>query len=81
MSQPTNSPPAFSWDAWYASVGGRQISIDEVDAILSEIREYQYPKFDGEVNKIKVEVDSPEQISLMIKRRHSILAQMRLELL
>lgn len=69
MNQFPNSPPAFSWDAWYASVGGRQISIDEVDAILFEIKEYQYPKFDGEVNQTKVEVDSPDQISLMVKKK------------
>ena len=44
------SPPPFSWDDWYSSVGGRTIHIAEVDAILYEIREYQYPKFIGHIN-------------------------------
>lgn len=39
----------FSWDAWYAKVGGRSIEIDAVDAYLKEIRELQYPRFDGPV--------------------------------
>jgi epoxyqueuosine reductase len=41
--------PAFSWDEWYARVGGRSIHIDEVDGYLREIRELQYPRFDGPV--------------------------------
>jgi epoxyqueuosine reductase len=41
--------PAFSWDAWYAKVGGRSIQIDAVDEYLREIRELQYPRFDGPV--------------------------------
>lgn len=41
--------PAFSWDAWYAKVGGRSIQIDAVDEYLKEIRELQYPRFEGPV--------------------------------
>jgi epoxyqueuosine reductase len=41
--------PAFSWDEWYARVGGRSIKIDAVDEYLREIRELQYPRFDGPV--------------------------------
>ncbi|MET0556117.1 MAG: hypothetical protein ABW221_23965 [Vicinamibacteria bacterium] len=41
--------PAFSWDEWYARVGGRSIQIEEVDGYLKEIRELQYPRFDGPV--------------------------------
>jgi epoxyqueuosine reductase len=41
--------PTFSWDAWYAKVGGRSIRIDAVDEYLREIRELQYPRFDGPV--------------------------------
>lgn len=44
------SPPAFNWDIWYASVGGRQIHVEEVDAVLTQIREAQYPRFNGPVN-------------------------------
>ena len=41
--------PAFSWDEWYAEVGGRSIQIDAVEGYLREIRERQYPRFDGPV--------------------------------
>src|ERR1700728_4032482 len=53
MKGSSTSPPPFGWDDWYASVGGRSIHIAEVDAILHNIREYQYPKFKGDVNPIK----------------------------
>ena len=35
--------PAFSWDEWYARVGGRSIRIDAVDEYLREIREDAVP--------------------------------------
>jgi epoxyqueuosine reductase QueG len=44
-----SAPPAFRWDDWYASVGGRQIRISEVDDFLKRIREEQYPRFSGPV--------------------------------
>lgn len=50
MKSSTASPPAFRWDDWYASVGGRTIHIAEVDTILHNIREYQYPAFTGPVH-------------------------------
>ena len=42
-------PPAFAWNEWYAAVGGRSISIEEVDRYLRQIFEDQYPRFEGEV--------------------------------
>ena len=51
MQASSTSPPAFSWDDWYSSVGGRTIKIVEVDEILYQIREYQYPKFKGALNQ------------------------------
>lgn len=30
---PATSPPPFHWDEWYASVGGRTIDIEEVNAL------------------------------------------------
>ena len=32
-----NSPPAFSWEEWYAAVGGRSIQIDDVRMYLDRI--------------------------------------------
>jgi hypothetical protein len=48
LASSQQSPPAFSWDDWYASVGGRSISIDEVNAYLKDIYEDQYKRFEGE---------------------------------
>lgn len=50
MVSSEKSPPAFRWEEWYASVGGRSIQIEAVDAILHQIKEHQYPRFTGEVN-------------------------------
>lgn len=50
MTSAETSPPAFLWDEWYRSIGGRRINIKEVDGILSQIREHQYPRFKGNVN-------------------------------
>jgi ferredoxin len=49
MESHKKSPPAFNWDAWYASVGGRSIKIDKADELLKSIKEGQYPRFDGPV--------------------------------
>ncbi len=59
MKGSETSPPAFSWDDWYSSVGGRSIHITEVDAILHQIKEYQYPKFTGEVNSQRTVFETP----------------------
>jgi ferredoxin len=64
-----NSPPAFAWDTWYASVGGRSIHIDRVDEILNEIKIYQYPRFDGPVNSDKRIFNSPEETTALIKQK------------
>ncbi len=50
MNSSEKSPPAFNWEEWYDSIGGRSIKIEEVEKILYEIREYQYPRFKGHVN-------------------------------
>lgn len=63
------SPPAFGWDDWYASVGGRTIKIAEVDAILQQIKEYQYPKFKGSVNTQQTFFESTEKASEAIKQK------------
>lgn len=63
------SPPAFQWDQWYAAVGGRTIQIDEVDALLKEIYEGQYPRFDGPVAETVRPFASPEEAAAIIKAK------------
>ena len=63
----SSSPIAFQWDVWYASVGGRSIHIAEVDEYLKQIREYQYPRFTGEVNPQKTLFASNQKASQFIK--------------
>lgn len=67
MKSHNTSPPAFNWDAWYASVGGRTIHIDEVDTLLKKIREEQYPRFTGTVNPVKRQFASPQEAAKAIK--------------
>ncbi len=50
MTGSEKSPPAFHWEEWYGHIGGRRIRIAEVENILTQIREHQYPRFTGEVN-------------------------------
>jgi ferredoxin len=69
MKSAENSPPAFSWEDWYNSVGGRTIKIAEVDAILYQIREYQYPKFKGEVNNQQTVFETAEEASEAVKQQ------------
>src|ERR1700734_170274 len=69
MKGSSTSPPPFSWDEWYASVGGRSIHITEVDHILHEIKEYQYPKFKGEVNVIPTVFETAEEAAALVKRK------------
>ena len=61
------SPPPFSWDDWYALVGGRSIRIEEVDDILRQIYNDQYQRFEGEVADSRVEFDSPAEASCHLK--------------
>jgi epoxyqueuosine reductase len=67
MIGPETSPPAFSWDDWYHSVGGRTIKISEVDEILYKIREYQYPRFSGAINYRQTLFESAEEASEAVK--------------
>jgi ferredoxin len=69
MKAAENSPPAFGWEDWYNSVGGRTIKIAEVDAILYQIREYQYPKFKGEVNEQQTVFENADEASEAVKQK------------
>jgi ferredoxin len=60
---------AFNWDAWYASVGGRTIRIEEVDRLLARIRDDQYPRFHGPVNESRTLFPSAEAAAANIKQR------------
>ena len=61
------SPPPFSWDDWYALVGGRSIRIEEVDDILRQIYNDQYERFEGEIADSRVEFDSPAEAARHLK--------------
>jgi epoxyqueuosine reductase len=61
--------PAFNWDHWYAAVGGRSISIPEVNALLKEIHEDQYQRFTGPVAETKVTFSSALEASNHVKAK------------
>jgi epoxyqueuosine reductase QueG len=63
------SPPPFSWDDWYESVGGRSINIEDADSILDKIYNDQYQRFDGEVAEKKMVFTSKEEASRLIKEK------------
>lgn len=64
-----HSPPAFQWDDWYHSIGGRQIKISEVDQILQQIKEFQFPRFKGEVAQTKTEFIDESDAAQIIKQK------------
>jgi ferredoxin len=63
------SPPPFSWDEWYAQVGGRSIRIEEVDEYLRRIHEDQFRRFDGEVARELHEFASPAAAAEHVKAK------------
>lgn len=63
------APIPFEWDKWYEAVGGRKISIQEVNEILSQIREEQYPRFDGPVNPVRRVFASAEEATAAVKEQ------------
>jgi ferredoxin len=63
------APPPFSWDDWYAEVGGRTISIAEVNGYLKQIHEDQYQRFDGEVAPVPHAFASPEEGAAHLKAK------------
>ena len=69
MHSAPSSPPAFQWDKWYSSIGGRRISINEVDSILNQIKEYQYPRFKGAVNPQRTDFGSTALAAAAVKRK------------
>ncbi|MFI5134900.1 MAG: hypothetical protein ACHQD9_03505 [Chitinophagales bacterium] len=65
----TSSPPAFRWEEWYQSVGGRSIKIEEVDFFLAKIHNDQYPRFDGEVSPVQKKFSSAEEAANHLKSK------------
>jgi ferredoxin len=61
--------PPFSWDDWYAAVGGRSIRVAEVDDYLQRIYEDQFPRFHGQVAARRHEFESPEEAAGDLKAR------------
>ncbi len=69
MEASKQSPPAFSWEDWYAGVGGRNTTLPEVQKILSEIYNEQFPRFHGKVATQKVEFSSSQEASKHIREK------------
>jgi epoxyqueuosine reductase len=62
-------PPAFEWEKWYEAAGGRSIELPEVEAILKEIYEDQWTRFEGKIADVKQEFSSPHEASEIIKSK------------
>ncbi len=69
MKAHSDSPPAFSWDDWYAGLGGREINIPEVDELLHQIFHEQFPRFVGKVAEEKKTFRDPEEASRHLKAK------------
>jgi hypothetical protein len=67
--RPSTSPPPFQWDEWYASVGGRTINIEEVNALRARIFEDQHKRFEGETAPERHEFASPRKASALLKEK------------
>ena len=64
-----SSPPPFQWEDWYKSVGGRTISIAEVNSLLKQIHQDQYLRFDGEAAPERCEFTSPQEAAAHLKEK------------
>ena len=69
MIQSDGNLPAFNWDEWYASVGGRSIDIPEADVLIKEIKEEQSKRFDGPVAEKQYQFVSKDEAAQVIKRK------------
>lgn len=69
MIRSGNAIPAFNWDQWYESVGGRTIDIDEANRLVKEIKEEQTKRFDGPVAEERVSFSSKEEAAQLIKQK------------
>ncbi len=67
MRSSESSPPAFQWDDWYASIGGRNINDADMNQLLKDIKRKQYPRFRGEVSAQQQPFASPAEAAKAIK--------------
>jgi Pyruvate/2-oxoacid:ferredoxin oxidoreductase delta subunit len=67
VSSEVTPPPAFAWDDWYATIGGRSIRIPEVDDLLRRIYDDQYARFDGDVASERRVFASPADAARHVK--------------
>jgi ferredoxin len=68
-ARPAGPPPAFAWEDWYASVGGRSIRIDAADDLLRRIYDDQYPRFHGDVAPERRCFASPDEAAQHLKEK------------
>lgn len=69
MLQSNDKLPAFNWDKWYESVGGRSIDIPEADRLVKYIKEEQTKRFDGPVAPEQRKFSSKEEAAQLIKQK------------
>jgi len=62
-------PSPFAWEDWYASVGGRPPRPDDINEILRQIFEEQYPRFNGPVAPEQRVFSSPEEAAEHLKAK------------
>jgi len=59
---------SFNWENWYEAVGGRSISIDEVNEFIRKIYDDQYKRFDGVIAESCVSMTPIDAATLMKKK-------------
>lgn len=69
MNAAPNAPPAFDWETWYESAGGRSIKIPRADELLRVIKEEQYPRFEGPVAEKQTVFANPEAAAAALKEK------------
>lgn len=62
-------PSPFAWEDWYASVGGRPPRPDDINEILRQIFEEQYPRFNGPVAPEQHVFSSPQEAAEHLKAK------------
>ncbi len=63
------NPPPFAWEAWYESIGGRTIEIQEVSEYLRQIYQEQEPRFTGPVAADRHAFASPSDAATHLKEQ------------
>jgi len=65
----SHRPSPFAWEDWYASVGGRPSRPDDINEILRQIFEEQYPRFNGPVAPEQRVFSSPDEAAEHLKAK------------